>query len=240
MTMANRIIAIHQPNFMPWLGYFQKMSMADAFIFLDDVQFTKGSYINRTQINTPQGAKWLTIPVKYSFSKGENIAEVRIDNSQPWLQSHLDQIKTSYYHSPFFKEAWEIIRPLYEKNPSLIEFNIRALTTLKKILSLDCEIFLSSNLAVQEKGSKRLAVLVKKIHGDVYLSGDGSESYLQKKDFSKRSIDIKYVKYDHPVYPQCDNHGFRLGLSVIDAIFNCGIDNIPLSSTELDVYSEKY
>ncbi|MBA3009492.1 MAG: WbqC family protein [Desulfobacula sp.] len=226
--MKKTTIAIHQPNFLPWLGYIQKMKMADAFIFLDDIQFTKGSYINRVRINTLQNPKWLTIPVKYRFSRRDTIAKVKIDNAQFSIQSHLDQIKSSYLETPYFEEGWDIVRQLYGNYGSLMDFNLNALMKLKEIFSLNCEIYLSSELSVNSIGSKRLAELVSKVNGSVYLSGDGSEGYVSKNDFSEKSIEIKYINYTHPVYPQWHGGDFRAGLSVIDAIFNCGVDNLPL------------
>jgi len=124
------IISIHQPNFLPWIGYFYKLVRSDIFVFLDNVQYTKNSFINRNRIKTPQGALWLTVPVTFKF--GQLINEVRINNQTDWRKKHLKTLEMNYRKAKFFEEVFNRIKQIYYSKDwqNLCEFNV----SLMKIL----------------------------------------------------------------------------------------------------------
>ena len=109
----NKIVAIHQPNFLPWLGFFYKMLKADLFVFLDNVQFSKNSYQNRVRIKTSQGQQWLTIPVFHSFGQLTN--EVQINNKENWREKHLKTLEMNYKRTPYFKIIYNMLESIYFK-----------------------------------------------------------------------------------------------------------------------------
>ncbi len=118
------IVAIHQPNFWPWIAYFYKILRCDTFVFLDNVQYTKNSFINRNKIKTSQGYIWLTVPVSFNF--GQKILEVKINNNTDWRKKHLKTLELNYKKAIFFEEIYEIIKEVYYKEEwlYLIDLNI--------------------------------------------------------------------------------------------------------------------
>ncbi len=215
------IISIHQPNFFPWLGYFYKIAHSDMFVVLDDVQYTKNSYINRSQIKTPQGCFWLTIPVHRSLSTKIN----EIDTSQlPWKEKCIKTLESFYKKAPYFmtyKE--EVFFLLSQQYSSMADLNIVLIKYMCSVFDIKTPFFMASTLSSNLKSDDRLIELIEHLKGNVYLSGLGGQNYQLEKKFEDKRIKLVYSSFKHPIYPQLWGE-FEKGLSALDFLFNCGAD----------------
>ena len=224
----SKICAIHQPDFFPWLGVFDKIQQSDLFVILDDVQIIKtgSSYSNRVALNINGVAKDFTAPIK-RVSGVQNINEVQfVDNN--WREKFKKTLQTNYSKSKNFKQYQEIIFELIDyKTDSLCEYNLNALTHLCQILNISFEnkIILSSSLSIQTQSQQRIIDICKILGCNEYLSGNGARAYQNEEDFSQEGIQLTYQQFEHPIYTQSKSKEFIKGLSVIDYIFE-GISNV--------------
>ncbi|MGE4218180.1 MAG: WbqC family protein [Alphaproteobacteria bacterium] len=219
-------VAIHQPNYVPWLGYFAKIARADLFVFLDDVQFSKNSYINRVQVLGNGAARWLTVPV--SVHLGQTIAEVR--PAQPgWEARHLDTLRGSYRQAAHFRDIWPLVNTLYADLPgtSIAASNRMLVERIAELLGLTCRFTASSEIATENATSDtRLARIVAAVAPEgTYLSGRGGAAYQSPDTFARAGLSLAYTDFQHPAYVQSASE-FIGGLSVLDALFHCGIDAV--------------
>lgn len=216
------IVAIHQPNYLPWLGYFHKIGLADTFIFLDDAQFSKNSYINRVQVMAPDGPKWLTVPV--SVHLGDPIDAVKPARSD-WRRAHLDSLRSYYRRAPAFDEVWPGLEAAYGDLPEgdLAASNRALVVRVAEALGLDCRFVDASALgAAGRGGDDRLVRLVAAVApGGTYLSGKGGAKYQDPEKFAAAGLGFRYAGFEHPVYDQ-GGDAFTPGLSVVDAAFRLG------------------
>ena len=219
------IAAIHQPNYFPWLGFFSKIVQSDVFILLDDAQYAKNSYINRTRINTANGPQWLTVPVLHKARAGQTIKDAEINLIEPIWSKQPRTIEYNYRRAPAFEKTWPVLEPIFrEKWKSLGALNIRALELVcRKLLGLDCNFVRSSELGCNASGTQRLIALCRKVGADAYLSGGGGRKYQQEHAFEAAGIELRYSSFRHPQYKQ-QWDGFVEGLSVLDLVFNTGTD----------------
>ena len=217
------IVSIHQPNFLPWIGFFSKVLQSDVFVLLDNVQYTKNSFINRNRIKTPQGVKWLTVPVRTKARFGQLIKEVEINKNVDWRQQHLKTLEMCYKRSKFFGLIFKNITDIYYKCSwsNLAVFNIELLNWLFSLLEINTKIILASQLNVKGKGTDLLINIVKAVNGDTYLSGFGGVNYQNEELFKINGIKLRYYEFSHPIYPQLWGD-FVPNLSIIDLLFNCG------------------
>ncbi|MFQ5706410.1 MAG: WbqC family protein [bacterium] len=219
------IVAVHQPQFMPWLGYFHKMQAADVFVLLDNVQFKKNEWQNRNRIKTAQGWQWLTVPVHHRF--GQKINETRICYGSPWHAKHLKSLETNYRRSPYFEAYFERISSIYgEHFRSLSELNILVIRELSALLHIDTPLIVASELGeFPADADERLIELTRYFGGDTYLAGVGGLSYMNLDKYKRAGISVKFQSFLHPQYPQLYGQFFP-GLSVVDLLFNCGVSSL--------------
>ena len=215
-----QVVAIHQPNYAPWCGYFAKMQHCDIFIFLDDAQMPGGqSYVYRTRIGTHSGPRWLSVPTR--FHLGDAICQIQCADSR-WSHKHLGTLRGEYGRSPYFREVWSLITPIYEKAPlSLSEFNQELVIEIARYLGIQCRFLRSSQLQVTGTSDERLISLVQAVGGTRYLSGKGGDNYQNPEKFRMAGIDLEVRAYSPVPYRQFHGHSI-LGLSILDAIFNLG------------------
>lgn len=219
------IVAIHQPNYAPWLGFFYKVALSDTFVFLDDAQYSRGSYTNRVQIGRVDKSLWLTQPIKREF--GSNICDTMFANCD-WPARHLDSLKGAYASAAAFHETWPMIRAIWETIPceSLAIANEYIIEGLATTLGLKTHFVLSSKLATgEEKGDERLVQILQAVapNGGVYLSGKGGANYQTAVSFSEAGYELRYGEFCQTEY-QRGKAPFIAGLSVLDALFHCGVD----------------
>lgn len=223
-----RIVAIHQPNFFPWLGYFDKIARSDGFVLLDDAQFPKkgGVWTNRVKLLVNGASRWVTAPVDRSYHGYRAIRDVVFDETQPWREAMVRTVEVNYRRAPHFAEAFELLVPLIRNpEPSVALYNGAALTALIVALGLAGEpLCWASTMASTATGTQRLISLTQALGGSTYMCGGGAEGYQEDEEFARAGIELLYQRYSHPVYPQQGAQTFEPGLSIIDALANIGVE----------------
>jgi RimJ/RimL family protein N-acetyltransferase len=221
-----QLVAIHQPNFLPWLGYFDKLRRCDTFVLLDNVPFPNRSRLNRNQVLVNGTAHWLTVPIRRA-GIGEPIREMLIDEERDWRGKLDKTIRQSYTRAP----AFDAVMPLVEGllgccSERLAEYNENAIRQLASELGLGgTPIVRASDLGVEGKATRLLIDLVRAVGGSAYLAGGGAGGYQEDELFAEHGIELVYQRFEPPTYPQpVDEH--VAGLSVIDALMQCGADGV--------------
>jgi hypothetical protein len=228
------IVSVHQPNYIPWLGYFYKIWASDAFVLHDNVEYTKQSLTKRVFIRKEPNALsrvYLSVPLK-KHSDFALIRELEICNILNWQKKHLNKIYNVYHKAPFFKKYYPIIQKTIEASHDLThlaDLNKFLIFNILDILGIDKPIYLSSQLPIKGfKADEYNAEIVKKIGGDCYMSGVGAKKYQIESTYSKRRISLiynnigQYLQHNPPQYPT----SFDAGLSILDALFFIGKEGI--------------
>ncbi|MCP4351315.1 MAG: WbqC family protein [Desulfobacterales bacterium] len=210
------IVTIHQPDYLPWLGFFDRWQKSDLYIVLDDVQFIRRGWHHRDKIKTREGVKWLTVPVLKKGRYLQDIRDVKIDNQEDWRHNHLNIMQNAYGKAPHFRPVFDSIKEiLFREHKLLIDLNMDMLKYCADVLQIKTPVTFSSEFQDTSEGTERLVKLVKAVGGDIYLTGLGSKDYLDEKEFDKQGIKVTWQSFEHPIYPQL--HGaFEKTLSVID------------------------
>lgn len=216
-------VAIHQPQYMPWLPYIAKAAAVDTFGFMDDVQFQKNGVQNRNQIKTSKGATWLTVPVRASLSS--TIAETAIADAR-WPAKHLRAIEQSYAKAPWRDEVLAGLQPiLTEQTDNLADLNIRVCTWMFEWLGLQPKLVRSSQWHSAASREERVIELCRYTGASVYLSGRGAGVYQHATHFEHNGISLMYQTWSDKPYKQVHPRvGFVPHLSAIDAFMNLGVD----------------
>ncbi|MBI3454381.1 MAG: WbqC family protein [Candidatus Rokubacteria bacterium] len=215
-------VAVHQPQYLPWLGYFDKMDQVDCFVLLDCVQFKKNEWQNRNRIKTASGWQWLTVPVLHRFP--QRISEVRINTTAPWARKHFQALASNYQGAPFFAAHRPFFEALYAREwTSLTDLSLATLRYLVETLGIPTKLVLASTLGVEDGtgGTDRLVAICRALGADAYLSGAGGSAYLDPGRFEAAGIRLCVQAFRGPVYPQRFG-AFEPNLSIVDLVFNCG------------------
>ena len=216
------IISIHQPDYIPWLGYYYKMAHSDIFVYLDEVQFSNEAAHNFNVIKTSQGEYRLKIPVSYNF--GDPINCVITKDQLIWKKKHLKTLEMNYSRAPFFKEIFpkfsDILMISY---PTLSDLNISINQFICDEFGIHPIIRRSSEFDLHSKRETKVLDICETLGGSIYLSGNGARIYQKESNFQERNIELRYLKYKSIEYKQVWK-GFMPNLSVLDYIFNCGFD----------------
>jgi len=215
------IVAIHQPHYMPWLGYFDKMGRADVFVFLDTVQFKKNEFQNRNKVKGPNGAIWLTVPIYQHF--GQKISGVTINNTVNWRQKHIKTLYTNYRKSPHFDRYFNIFEDFLSKPwEKLSDLNIACVKMIASLLGIEVQYLIASELGItSDNRDMRLIEIIKKVGGGRYIAGSGGKEYMNLALYKKEEIAVEFQDFAHPRYPQLFDD-FVPGLSSIDYLCNVG------------------
>jgi hypothetical protein len=214
-------VAIHQPHYLPWLGYLAKWAAADLFIALDTVQYAKNGWQNRNRIKTRDGGRWLTVPVRAHL--GAPITDVAIDATQPWPRRHWRAIEQAYARAPFFPRYGERLASFYERKWSrLAPLAVASAEWLGRAVGITTPMRLASELGVTTTDpTGRLVALCRSVGADTYLAGPHGAEYMDVSHFAAAGIRVLSQVYDHPIYPQL--HGaFVPSLSALDALLMTG------------------
>jgi WbqC-like protein family len=223
-------IAIHQPNYIPWCGYFAKLRAADVFVFLDDAEMSSQSYIYRCQIRGPKEPQWLSMPNNRHLH--QQIREVKLHGTAGAV-SHLGKLQGIYRKAPFYREVMALIEPIYKEPGELLsEFNQRLIVAIAGYLGITTRFEVSSRLAPAGTADDRLIDLVRKLGGSTYVSGKGGQNYQDPAKFAAAGIGLEIRVYRPVAYTQAQGE-FMPGLSMIDGLFNLGRE-----AAQLLVYAE--
>jgi len=222
------LVAIHQPNFLPWLGYFDRMVHADLFVLLDHVQFERRNYQNRTLIRLEDEARWLTVPV-VQLSQKERIVEKQVDYSQGegargWGPKSFQTLRFAYRKAPFFELYAPKVREIFETPwEKLVDLNIATLEFVREALEIRTPMVRSSELSVEGQRSELLLDICRRLGARAFLGGmGGSRGYLDHEAFIAAGMGVEWQQFHSPQYPQCGAGAFIGGLSALDLLFNCG------------------
>lgn len=220
-------LAVHQPNYLPWLGWFHKLAAADVFVYLDAVQFPRGrSFAARNRIKTPNGVAWLTVPVSVPKGRDGKATYGEVELAEPrWREKHLRTVETSYARAPHFDDVFELYRTGIEAGDSLLDVNLALLEGLADYLAVDTRRVVLSEL-LPEFGQKTELIVdaCKALGADEYLSGaGGGADYNDEARLAEEGIALRYDSFEPAPYPQLWGE-FVPGLSALDALMNCGPD----------------
>jgi len=220
------IAAIHQPNYIPWRGYFSKIMRCDVFIFLDDVQYTKNGFINRNRIKTSNSVNWMTIPVELTRGLHTKIREVVVRGDQ-WREQHLKTLEVNYKKTGFFDEIYPLFyNVVADKNiRNLSELNKKLIIEISNYLGLKCKFMSQSNFKCSHHKSMLLIELLEKANCDTYIYGHGAQNYQDNNLFKENGITTIKCEYNIKEYPQLWKE-YQENLSIIDLLFNCGKKSI--------------
>ena len=216
-------VAIIQPNYLPWRGYFDIIQAVDVFIFLDDVQYTVRDWRNRNRIKKADGtSSWLSVPIL--GGRDQRILDVKVDNGQDWPRKHLASLRHSYgccpHFEPYFSQLSEL---LLSRQSRLAELDITLTVALCGWLGLDrCRFVRASELHAGGVKDDRLIQLVQGVGGAAYLSGPAAKEYIRPERFAEAGIALSYHDYSgYPAYPQI-SMPFDPHVTVLDLLFAVG------------------
>lgn len=217
-------IVISQSMLFPWVGLLEQVKLSDVFVHYDDVQFSKGGFVNRVQIKTSNGRRWMTIPLS-NFHMGLRIDEVVPAPKHLWLNKCIALLKNGFSDAPYADEAIELAESVLSQNHENIgQLARQSLITLVNYFELDVSTrFLDiSELDAPGSGSDRVLTVVRNLGGTNYITGHGAANYLDHQKFESTGISVEYMDYKYSPYPQ--KHGaFNPFVSGLDLVANCGI-----------------
>jgi WbqC-like protein family len=220
------LVAIHQPNFFPWLGYFDKIRRADVFVFLDQVAYPRagsggmGSWVNRVRLNIQGEARWITCPLQ-RMTQGAPILAAAIDDKQFWRRNLVRTLETNYRRARRFDETMALLRPLIEApQTNLAAFNISAIGAIATRLGANARFVRQSELPHEGAATALLVSLVKAVGGGAYLAGGGAEGYQQDELFEAHGL--RLVAQNFAPTPYGEPEAWRPGLSAIDYLMHDG------------------
>lgn len=221
------IVAVHQPQYLPWLGYFDKIDKADVFVLLDTVQFKKNEWQNRNKIKTAQGWQWLTVPVLYRYP--QLIHEVTINDNVNWQHKHRQAMVSNYKRAPYYEMLEDFLEGIFSHSwQSISQLNGEVVRRLATILGIDTPIYVASDLGeFPQDPDERLIAITKHFGAGTYLAGMGGRGYMNLDIYDKDGIEVIFQDFKHPVYTQLFGD-FEPFMSVIDLIFNHGDNSLTI------------
>jgi hypothetical protein len=220
---------IHQPSFIPWLGFYDMLDAADEYIIYDTVQFDKNGWRNRNKIKLVDGVLWLTIPVQTSGNSKQINKDIKVQEVNAWKKKHLNSIYHSYKRAPFFDEIYKIIEPIWKLNSNfLLDYQLSGLQATVNYLEIKTKVRLASELQFVSSSSDKQARIIdlcKYVGANTYLNGAAGSELYQKEIFKNENIGLYFQNYKHPQYSQL--HGKFIGhLSILDLLFCEGKESL--------------
>lgn len=217
------IVSIHQPAYLPWLGYIHKILHSDVFVFLDTVQLEKNGFVNRNRVRTPSGVQWLTVPLLMKGHTEKSIGEMKINHADSWKRKHLATLEQAYGKRPHYDPFADGIRRLIESaGESLSDLLFDMLCYFLDAAGIEGKrIVRASELEPEGSRAELLADICAKVGGDTYLSGVAGKEYLDLKPFEAAGVEVVFQEFHHPEYEQGYKE-FEPNMGIVDALFNCG------------------
>ena len=218
----NLILTAHQPVYLPWLGLFHKISLADSFVWFDDVQYQKKDWNNRNKIKTKNGPIWLTVPVLSKEHFEKKVGRIKINNDLPWARKHLKSIQLSYSKSKYYDYYYDFFKNVYNKEwVFLSDLNLHIFKYFLNELKIEVPIVKLSDLKISGQKSDLVLNMCKQLKANIYIFGGEGKNYADQEKFLSSGVQPIFQEYNHPEYQQI--HGdFISHLSIIDLLFNCG------------------
>jgi hypothetical protein len=223
-------ITIHQPEHLPWLGLFHKVSRADVFVVLDNVQFRKNYFQNRNKARTADGWAWFTVPVTRSIDTV--VKDVRIAPAARWKEKWWNTIYLAYKRAPYFEKYSKPIKAELDKRcESLSDFNVGLLKCMNRSMGIGAQFMLASEIGAKGSGSDLILDICKKLKADSYLAGISGRDYLKLDDFKALGVAVEFQEFHHPIYRQL-YEPFVPCMSIVDLLFNHGEKSMSIINGE--------
>jgi hypothetical protein len=218
-----RRVVISQPMLFPWVGMLEQIRLADVFVHYDDVQLSTGGFINRVEVKTHQGMRWMTIPLAET-RHGQTIRDVRVSTKEKFRKRHLAMLAQEYARAPHVADMLALVERVYSNDTDrLVDLLTASVTELSAYFGLHAgrEALWSSALGVPGKGTERVLDVVRRLSGTVYVTGHGARDYLDHESFDRAGVRVEYIDYRKRPYPQL--HGpFDPHVSALDLVANVG------------------
>jgi hypothetical protein len=227
------ICTVHQPNYLPYLGFFEKACRSEVFILYDTTQFRKNDWQNRNKICSNDSWQWLSIPIIHNF--GQKIKDVKIDLGKKPLKKNWLSIKTVYGKAPYFRDYAGIFEEIYSKDYSYIsDLNCDLIIAIAGVLELPTKFIRNSILPQKEAYSTQALIdICINVNADTYISGKEGRNYLDLGLFKEANINVIFQDYNHPVYEQFNCKSFQPYMCILDLIFNCGKQSLNILTGKL-------
>lgn len=215
-------LAVLQPSYLPWLGFFDQVRRCDYFVIYDDVQYDKNGWRNRNRIKSATGPVWLTVPVRTRGRLRQQINEVEIVNTASWARKHVRTIAEAYARAPYCSTYLPLLAELLERKwQRLVDLDIALIALMCDWFGLDVPMVRASDLTIPGDRNGRLLAFCRHFGANIYLSGDAAQAYLDVDQFAACGIQVEWQNFRHPQYPQ--QHGpFLSHLSALDLVLNVG------------------
>lgn len=223
------MIGMHQPQFMPWIGYFDKIDKSEIFVLLDKVQFKKNEWQNRNKIKGPNGWQWFTVPVTYSF--GDKIKEVHFADDK-WKTKHLKTLRSNYSRAKHFKEVFAIVEDIYSNSYSdLADLNTEIIVRFCGYLGISTYVCRNPLIDEFDDPDDRIIAIMNHFRDSDYLAGSGGKEYMDMKKYADAKIKINIHRFQYKQYTQLFGE-FIPNLSILDLMFNHGKDSLSIIRSE--------
>jgi len=223
--MQDRIVVIHQPDFLPYLGFFDRLMKADVYVVFDNVQYVRSSrgWTSRDKIKTKNGEKWISVSTQKA-PRNTAINQILLVKDDEWRKNNLNLIRENYRGSPFYEEIFPYIEELYQyRCERMMDFNLQSIQMLINLFDIRIDIVFASELKPEGQNNSLIIDIMKKLGCTKYLSGVGARDYYVPELYEQAGIEVIWQEFEHPVYRQ-QFEGFIPYLSSIDMLFNCGIE----------------
>jgi len=222
------VLTAHQPVYLPWLGLFHKIAVADRFVSFNQVQYQPKNWNNRNRVKTTQTPVWLTVPTNRKGYLKKMMSEIKINNEVPWARKHWGTLLHNYGKAPYFKKYADFFESIYEREwGTLVELNETMLQWFLDTLGIDVKVESASDYKFRGEKSELVMDMCQQLGADVYIFGANGYDYADTKAFDFAGIATKFQNYCHPEYPQQHN-GFSSHLAVVDLLFNCGENSLDI------------
>ncbi len=222
-------IGIHQINYFPWIGYFNKMAKSDLFVYLDDVQLTDRGVSQRTSVLGLNGKEtYLTVSVDKHGHREKPFKEILLNQNVNWQEVQINYLRGNYSKHPYYNEIMSLIEPIWSDDfKYLIDVTYKSVEIIKDVLGIETETIMQSELDYDRNARKNTLMLelTKSCSGDVYLSGNGARKYMNIQEFEDSGVKVQYLKFIPFEYPQYRANEFTSGMGILDLLFNVGISN---------------
>lgn len=217
------IVTIHQPEHLPWLGFFNKIAKAEVYIVMDNVQFEKNYFQNRNKIIGTNGVQWLGLSVSKKGHMDSTLAETEIADIPKWREKYLQTIKFSYSKYPYFNDVYDVLeKAIYTDSNKLVDINLAIIKGFAEKLDIKPKFVMASSLDVSGKKSDLVLSLCEAVNATTYIAGPSGRDYMDLESFKEAGIEVKFNDYTHPVYEQRKTEEFTPYMSIVDLTMNCG------------------
>lgn len=223
------IVGIHQPHYFPWVGYFDKIAKSSAFVLLDQVQFEKGSMMNRNRVIDNNGEiKYLTVSIDTNNHLNREFKELKTKDNQAWIMKQKCLLANYYRKAPAYKEIMDLLDSFFEMEcQTVCQWTCESIILITNLLEIRTPLVYQSEINYNRdcKKSNLVLAICKSINATTYLSGKGaSVDYLDREQFAENNVRIVFQNFAHPLYHQINSKEFIPGVSILDMLFNCGVE----------------